>query len=145
MTKFDVPDVPFSVEPTANNHFAWVRTLMGLQRTHMAAVRTAVSLIGFGFTVAEFFKHLQRSVPETVRHIGPSGPRDFGMVLIGAGVVSLALFTLQFSRAVTYLRSAPFASISGIGRKAMTMPIYLISYTVLFIGVAAFVFVFARI
>jgi putative membrane protein len=136
--------LPFSVEPTANNHFAWVRTLLGLQRTHMAAVRTAVALIGFGFTVAEFFRHLQREVPETLHRLGPGGPRDFGLVLIAAGVASLAIFTLQYSRGVAYLRSAPFALISGIGRKAMTMPVYLISYTVIAIGLAAFLTVLVR-
>lgn len=48
----------FDVQPTVGNHFAWMRTMLGLQRTLMAAVRTAVSLIGFGFTVAQFFEKM---------------------------------------------------------------------------------------
>jgi putative membrane protein len=48
------PTIPFDVQPSVNNHFAWLRTVMGLERTLMAAVRTSMSLIGFGFTVAQF-------------------------------------------------------------------------------------------
>jgi putative membrane protein len=138
--------LPFSVEPNANNHFAWVRTVMGLQRTHMAAVRTAVALIGFGFTVAEFFVHIRLGPAAAVR-LGLHGPRNMGLVLIGAGVLSLAAFTVQYHRVIAYLSSAPLQPISGLGHKAairslyraMTRPVYLVSFTVLLIGVAAFV------
>ena len=143
--------VPFSVEPTATNHFAWARTLMGLQRTHMAAVRTSVSLIAFGFTVAKFFILLEiglerglLSAPRAGGGMGalgahPHEPRNMGLLLIATGIVSLAVFTLQYSRAIAYLRSSAFEAIAGYGRKVMTMPVYMISITVMLIGVAAFV------
>jgi putative membrane protein len=136
--------VPFSVEPNASNHFAWMRTVMALQRTHMAAVRTAVSLIGFGFTVAQFFERLLGKAPEGVRHMGPNGPRNIGLVLIAAGVGSLLIFTFQFNRMIAYMRSAPFQSIAGSPRVSLTGPNYLIAYTVMAIGVAAFASVFLR-
>lgn len=141
--------LPFSVEPTANNHFAWTRTLMGLQRTHMAAVRTAVALIAFGFTVAKFFILLEiglargllpgSRVGGQMGVLGGHEPRNMGLLLIATGVVSLAAFTFQYSRAIAYLRSPAFETIAGYGRKVMTMPVYLISYTVMLIGVAAFI------
>src|SRR6187402_409328 len=110
------PDAPaesrFNVQPSVVNHFAWARTLFGLQRTLMAAVRTSVSLIGFGFTVAQFFEHLQRDVPENLRVMGTGAPRTLGVMLIATGIVSLAIFTWQYRRAVQYLRSAEFASLA---------------------------------
>lgn len=138
--------LPFAVESNATNHFAWVRTVMGLQRTHMAAVRTAVALIGFGFTVAEFFVHIRLGPAAAVR-LGEHGPRNMGLVLIAAGVVSLAAFTVQYHRVIVYLSSEPLHPISGLSHKAairsvyraMTRPVYLISFTVMLIGVAAFI------
>ena len=136
--------VPFSVEPNVANHFAWMRTVMALQRTLMAAVRTAVSLIGFGFTVAQFFERMLGKVPEGVRHLGPNGPRNIGLVLIAAGVGSLMIFTIQFARTVAYLRSGPFAQLAAPTRISLTLPSYLTAYTVMAIGVAAFASVFLR-
>ncbi|HEX5264073.1 MAG TPA: DUF202 domain-containing protein, partial [Phenylobacterium sp.] len=82
----------FEAQPNVGNHFAWIRTQLGLQRTLMAAVRTGVSLIGFGFTVAQFFQRLQGSAEATARHLGPDAPRNLGLVLIAAGVICVASF-----------------------------------------------------
>jgi putative membrane protein len=143
--------LPFSVDPTASNHFAWVRTVMGLQRTHMAAVRTSVALIGFGFTVAEFLRRIRIPGSESAR-LGEHGARDMGLLLIGAGVLSLALFTHHFRKAAAYLSGAAFEPITGLGRRTavwalfrgMTAPVYLISCAVMLIGAVAFVSVLVR-
>ena len=45
---------------TADSHFAWLRTRLALERTMMAWQRTAVSLIGFGFAIVQFFEHFNR-------------------------------------------------------------------------------------
>ena len=50
----------FTVRTTAEAHFAWLRTRLALERTIMAWVRTAVSLIGFGFAIVQFFDRLQQ-------------------------------------------------------------------------------------
>lgn len=134
----------FEAQPNVGNHFAWIRTLLGLQRTLMAAVRTSVSLIAFGFTVAQFFEKLQENVPERLRMSGPDTARDLGLLLIGAGVFSLLVFTWQYKRALDYLRSGPFESIAGISKKPMHQPTYLICLVVMVIGVAAFVSVLLR-
>jgi putative membrane protein len=134
----------FPSEPSVSDQFAWMRTIMALQRTHMASVRTAVALIGFGFTVAEFFQRMVSNVPEGVRRMGPNGPRNFGLVLIATGVGSLLIFTIQFNRAVHQLRSGPFASLAVVDKTKLTLPSFLTAYTVLAIGVAAFASVFLR-
>jgi putative membrane protein len=134
----------FDAQPSVSNHFAWLRTYMALQRTLLAGVRTAVSLIGFGFTVAQFFQHIRSNLPEDVRHLRSDVPRDLGLALILAGVISLSIFTLQYHNATAYLRKAPFDVIAGASEKPMHLSTYLVSFVVLIIGVAAFVCVFAR-
>ena len=134
----------FDVQPSVSNHFAWMRTMLGLQRTLMAAVRTAVSLIGFGFTVAQFFQKMQNQAPGNLKHIGLNAPRDFGLLLIGAGVVSLMIFLSQYHYSVRYLRTDDFASIAAEGGHSLHRPTYLVAYAVIVIGLAAFLSVFSR-
>ncbi len=134
----------FEVEPSVANHFAWLRTQMGLQRTMMAAVRTAVSLIGFGFTVAQFFQKLLDKAPEGVARLGPQAPRNLGLTLIAAGVVSLAVFTWQYGLANAYLRSGDYKVLAGPRDHSMRNSVYLIAFVVMGIGVAAFASVLAR-
>ena len=132
----------FEVQPDVASHFAWLRTVLALQRTLMAAVRTAVSLIGFGFTVAQFFQRLQGNVPEGMEVLGPHVPRNVGLVLIAAGVVSLLMFTIQYHAAVAYLRAGPFAEIAAAPEKSLHKPTYLVAWAVMLIGVLAFGSVF---
>jgi putative membrane protein len=70
------------------------RTRLAHERTLMAWVRTAVSLISFGFTIYKFFQGLQDA--ERVQGVQRLlGPRGFAMVMIGLGVGSLVLATIQ--------------------------------------------------
>jgi len=135
------PAPEFDVQPSIANHFAWIRTMLGLQRTLMAAVRTAVSLIGFGFTVAQFFEKV-RDKAEVVGHLNV--PRDLGLILIGAGVVSLFIFITQYSSAVESLRSGDLAAIAANDDKSLHRSTYIVAYAVLLIGIAAFLSVFLR-
>ncbi len=133
----------FEVEPSVSNHFAWVRTQLGLERTLMAAARTSVSLIGFGFTVAQFFEKLVRNAPVGGR-LRPETPRNLGLALIAAGVISLIIFTVQYRAATAYLRSGDFQAIAGMVRRPMHSSSLLVAVVVIVIGVAAFASVFAR-
>jgi putative membrane protein len=135
-------DSRFEAKPSIGDHFSWMRTQMSLQRTLMSATRTAVSLIGFGFTVAQFFEHLRDKLPESLRNVRPDAPRNLGLLLIAAGVLSLALFTWQFKLASDYMRGNDFAPIS-IARP-MNSPTYMTSLAVFLIGVAAFASVLLR-
>jgi len=121
-----------------------MRTQMGLQRTLLAGVRTAVSLIGFGFTVAQFFQKLVGNLPDEVRRLGPEAPRNLGLTLIAAGVVSLAMFTWQYHHVTRYLRSGDFAAIAGAGERSLHSSSYLVAFVVMGIGVAAFLSVLLR-
>jgi putative membrane protein len=134
----------FEAQPNVGNHFAWIRTQMAMQRTLMAAVRTGVSLIGFGFTVAQFFEKLKGTVGPLGRPMRAETPRNLGLVLIAAGVASVAIFTWQYYLANLYMKSPPFAAIApDAGR--MRSAAYLTAWAVMLIGVAAFITVLARI
>ena len=117
--------------------------MLALQRTLMAAVRTAVSLIGFGFTVAQFFEKMRSNMPEGMRGIGINIPRDLGLLLIGAGVVSLMIFTWEYRTAASHLQSDEYSSIA-VGKTTLHRPTYIVAFAVIVIGIAAFVSVFLR-
>ncbi len=127
-----------------NSHFAWLRTHMSLETTLLSAIRTATTLIGFGFTVAQFFQKLQGNVPEGFRTMNPALPRNVGLLLIAVGVISLAIFTHIYHRVSAYLRSAPFEAIAVPPSHAFHKPSDKIAYIVLAVGVLAFLSVLVR-
>lgn len=138
------PSVPFEVKPDVSSHFAWLRTQLGLQNTLMAAVRTSISLIGFGFTVAQFFEKLMANTPEGFQRLSPAAPRNFGLLLIAAGVISLLVFTWQYRAARAYLSSEPYKPIAGVAERPMRNSTYLTAFAVILIGFAAFVSILLR-
>lgn len=101
------------------------RTYLAHERNLLAWVRTAVSLISFGFTLYKFFEYLQEKEP--TRQAGRLlGPREYGLLMIGIGVLSLGMATFTHRRDLRRLRAqnidAPLsqaailaAFISGLG------------------------------
>jgi putative membrane protein len=71
---------------------AFDRTRLAYDRTMMAWVRTATSLISFGFTIYKFFQ-IEISKGEARHHL--IGPREFAMMMIGIGLLSLVMATIQ--------------------------------------------------
>jgi putative membrane protein len=134
--------LPFEVEPNAGNHLAWINAILSLQRTLMAAERTAVTLIAFGFTVAQVFENLKPEVPPHLRELAPHLPRDVGLLMIAAGVGSLALFTWQYLRAVAYLGAGPFETIAVRPQGPMHQLACFTAYAIMLIGLVAFASIF---
>ena len=137
-----LPALPFAVEPNASNHLAWMNAILGLQRTLMAAERTAVTLIVFGFTVAQVFQNLGSIVPPQFLVLGPHLPRNVGLVMIAAGVGSLALFTWQYRQAVKYLGEGQFEAIALRPRLPLHQLSCLVAGAIMLIGALAFASVF---
>ena len=136
------PEHRFDVEPSVNNHFAWIRTRIALERTLLAWERTAISLIGFGFTIVQFFQRLQTMPTVAGRQMRPQEPRDLGLALIATGIVALAISLYQYHRITRYLRDPMFAPIAGLGHKPHLAPSYLVAVVLMLIGISAFVSVF---
>ena len=141
---FSTGKVPpsFQVEPNAGNHLAWVNAVLGLQRTLMAAERTAVTLIAFGFTVAQVFRNLRTQVPPQFVLLEPHLPRDVGLLMIAAGIGSLALFTWEYLRAVAYLAAEPFTLISVPIKVPLHHLTCFTAYAIMLLGTLGFASVF---
>src|SRR5918993_8032 len=127
----------FEVSANAANHFAFIRTRLALERTMMAWVRTAVALIGFGFTIVQFFERLN-SMEGVAAAARPLAVRYVGLALIGTGVLVLAISATQYHRAIRYLFTE-FRSIAGAGPRPMHTPTYTVMIFMMLIGIFAFV------
>lgn len=80
---------------------AFERTRIAYERTMMAWIRTATSLITFGFSVYKFFEIEMQKAPPIAMLLGPRG---FGLALIGIGLMSLVLGTVEHARDLRGLR-----------------------------------------
>ena len=79
------------------------RTRLAHDRTLLAWIRTATSLISFGFTIYKFFQYLKdKGELRTDRLIGP---REFALFLIATGLVSLLIATVQNRRDMKVMRA----------------------------------------
>ncbi len=81
---------------------AFERTRVAYERTMMAWVRTATALITFGFSVYKFFQ-LEMQGKALGRVL--IGPREFALALIGVGLLSLLLGTIEHGRDLKALRT----------------------------------------
>ena len=133
----------FAVKATADSHFSWLRTRFSLERTLMSWVRTAVSLIGFGFTIVQFFERLA-SMEGVAPAVRPQGPRYIGLSLIAAGIVSLVISLWQYHSTLTYLWQSDFRPIAGARESPVRTPLFAVAVGLAVIGVLAFVSVFLR-
>jgi putative membrane protein len=71
-------------------------TRLAYERTLMAWVRTAVSLITFGFTIYKFAQYMQES--QGLKVVRLVTPRAFGMFMISAGLITLLMATVEHYR-----------------------------------------------
>ena len=83
-----------AIATDASTRFSFERTMLSHERTLMAWVRTATSLITFGFTLYKFFQlEMGGSVwPRTHQVIGA---REFAMLMIAIGLFALLVATIQ--------------------------------------------------
>jgi inner membrane protein YidH len=92
-------DLPDSTE------LALARTHLANERTLIAWIRTGVTLISFGFTTYEFFHYMRAKRPE--EPFKPLiGPRDFALIIIAMGVLSLMLAMLHSWQIITKLKES---------------------------------------
>lgn len=110
---------------------------MSADRTLMSVIRTSLSLIGFGFTIYQFFQHLRAENVLTGAHAA----RNFGVALVYLGVLMILAgiaFHIQFMLALRNQRTEMTKSglIHGQSRFPVSYTL-IVAFVLLLLGLAA--------
>lgn len=89
-----------ALEPDRSTILAIARTRAAYERTMMAWIRTATSLITFGFAIYKFFQ-LETLGRRERNHI--IGPRQFALILVITGLLSLLVATVEYRQNIRAL------------------------------------------
>lgn len=130
------PPERFDVKPSAESHFSWLRTRLSVERTLMSWVRTSTALIGFGFTIVQFFAGIRSGDSATPLRF-PQASGFFGLGLIVAGVIALAISARQYRLMLRYLWSEDFKPIAGLVGAQVQTPLLGVAIMLMVIGAFA--------
>jgi putative membrane protein len=134
----------FVVRPTADSHFSWVRTRLSVERTLMSWMRTAIALIGFGFTIVEIVNRLAATAG-VAPALHPRMPRYVGLAMIGTGVLALLISCWQYVLVNNYLWGPQFRPIAGLREGGGQTPGLAVAIALAVVGILAFVTVLLRV
>jgi putative membrane protein len=136
------PDLKFDTNTelaARRTGMAFQRTRLAEDRTLMAVIRTSLSLIGFGFTIFQFFQRLREQDVITKA----AAARNFGVVLVALGILMLIfgiIYHIQFMLGLRHLRESMRKDGLLHGESVFPVSLTLITALVLLIiGVAAIV------
>ena len=87
------------VKPDPGTLLSLQRTQLAAERTLMAWIRTAFSMISFGFTIGKFLEYLHDQPGQHPQTGGGNLPR----ILVLLGLVSLIVGVVEFRRAMQVL------------------------------------------
>jgi putative membrane protein len=112
--------------------YPWIQTRLALERTLLSWVRTAAALIGFGFTIFNFYEMLNniRGVKPPWR---PGASRLLGVSLVGIGTLALVLALAQYLMTVRFLGMDP-----GAARIPRFHPGLIVTLTLTAVGLITF-------
>src|SRR5262245_50359894 len=133
----------FAVNPKVDTHFSWLRTRLSVERTLMSWVRTGAALIGFGFTIVQFFERF-KAMEKVSPPIFPEAPRYLGLALIGSGILGLIVSAWEYRSLLHYLWSQEFAPVAGYRKTPAHTPTLMIAIILILIGVFAFMAILLR-
>jgi putative membrane protein len=133
----------FEVKASASDHFSWLRTRLSVERTLMSWVRTAISLIGFGFVIVQFFDRM-KEMPGVAPARFPDAPRYLGLMLILCGVLALVVSIWEYRWTLRYLWGGNFAAIAGMTKEGQQTPLFAVAFALILVGLFAFFSVLLR-
>jgi putative membrane protein len=125
-----------SVMHQRDTHFSWLRTRMSVERTLMSWVRTSTALIGFGFTIFQFFERFNQ-MPDVAAARSPGTARAIALGLVGAGTGALFIAILEYRATIRYLWSPAFEDIAGLKNGRQTTPALLVAVFLAVVGILA--------
>ncbi len=124
-------------DPPIADVFSWIRTDLSNLRTLMSWARTAVSLIGFGFTIFNFFSgFLDESAEPRLRDFS----RNLGLALVLTGTFAVLVGVYNYWTINRYLEDSPVAGAVHHGLKLRWVYSYVISAVLAIIGVVTVLF-----
>ncbi len=136
------PDIKLDVNTelaSRRTGMAFQRTRLAEDRTLMAVIRTSLSLIGFGFTIFQFFQRLREQDVITKA----AAPRHFGLALVALGILMLLFgiaYHVQFMLGLRGLRQSMRDEGLIHGETVFPVSLTLITaFLLLAVGVAAIV------
>jgi putative membrane protein len=109
----------------------------------MSWLRTAVSLIGFGFTIVQFFDRM-RDLPGVAPAHFPNAPRYLGLMLILCGIVALVISVWEYLWSLRYLWGGDFTVVAGVTKEGKKTPLFVVAIALILIGLFAFFSVLLR-
>jgi putative membrane protein len=138
------PADKISVELSARRTgMSFQRTRMSADRTLMSVIRTSLSLISFGFTIYQVFEKLKDA--GTLAHA--AAPRNFGVTLVGIGIVMLVLgiiyhvqFMIGLRREREAMREAGLIHAESVFPPSMTLVTALVLLIVGIVAIFSMVF-----
>ena len=133
-----------AVREDPRTHFAWLRTLMAVDRTLEAWIRTAVSLIAFGFTIVQFFAVL-KGMKDVAPPKFPGLSNYIGLMLIGLGTVSLFVALWQHQANRKHLYSPQFQGLFNTLKPPKWSPTFVAGAGLCVVGMVAFSAVLMRV
>jgi putative membrane protein len=89
-------------ELSLSARFDLERTRIAYENLMMSWIRTATSLITFGFSIYKFFQIEGRSNSHADRLIGP---REFALALVVIGLTALALATMEYRQNIRIVKA----------------------------------------
>jgi putative membrane protein len=126
-------------DPPIADVFSWIRTDLSNLRTLMSWARTAVSLIGFGFTIFNFFSgFLDDSGEPRLRDFS----RNLGIALVVTGTLAVLVGVYNYWMINQYLERSSVAATVHRGLKLCGIYSYVISAVLALIGVVTILFMF---
>jgi putative membrane protein len=134
-----VPDVETSRPGDApvSDVFSWIRTDLSNLRTLMSWARTSVSLIGFGFTIFNFFSgFLEDSGEPRLRDFS----RNLGIALVITGTCAVLVGVYNYWLINQYLEESPVSATVHRRLKIRWIYAYIICAVLALIGVVTVLF-----
>jgi putative membrane protein len=89
-------------ELTLSTRFDLERTRIAYENLMMSWIRTATSLITFGFSIYKFFQIEGQGRGNATRLVGPRG---FALALVVIGLTALALATMEYRQNIQIVKA----------------------------------------
>lgn len=109
----------------------------------MSWIRTSTAMIGFGFTIFQFFEQYKQQNANNPINRVPS--RIISIGLLAAGTLALFIAVREYRSMLRYLWSEEFRDIAGIRDRPDFTPVLTVATLLILVGVTTLVAVVAQV